>query len=161
MNAYTIIHVIISLIAIFAGIVVMFGMLGGKKCDKWATFFMVMTAATSLTGFGFIRHHIMPAHIVGIISLVVLAITAIAFYVFRLGGMWRKTYVIGAVVSLYLNVFVLIVQAFLKIPAFHKLAPTQTEFPFKLAQGWVLVFFVLLGALALIRFQPSQKTSRK
>jgi hypothetical protein len=150
---YTLIHVVISLVGILSGLVVLFGLLAGKRLDGWTGLFLATTVATSVTGFGFPFHHFLPSHGVGILSLVVLALALYALYSRRLAGGWRRTYVICAVVALYFNVFVAIVQAFLKVPALHALAPTQTEPAFKLVQGVVLLLFVVLGVLAVKRFR--------
>lgn len=154
---YTLIHVVISLVGIFSGLVVLFGLLAGRRLGGWTGTFLATTVATSVTGFGFPFHHLLPSHVVGILSLLVLALALYALYGRYLAGGWRRTYVICAVVALYFNVFVAIVQAFLKVPALKALAPTQTEPPFKLAQGVVLVLFVVLGTLAAKRFhgQPA------
>ena len=151
MDTYTFVHVVISLIAIGSGLVVLGGLLVGKWLDGWTALFLLSTVATSLTGFGFPFDHLLPSHIVGIISLVALAAAAAARYGFHLAGRWRWIYVAGAVISLYFNVFVLIVQLFLKVPGIHALAPTQTEPPFAIVQGAVLVLFVVLGIVAAIR----------
>ncbi len=113
------------------------------------------TAATSVTGFLFPFHKLLPSHILGIISLVVLAVTIPALYTFHLAGPWRRVYVIGAVIALYLNVFVLIAQFFMKIPALKALAPTQSEPPFLATQVVVMLIFIVLGVLAVKRF-PSE-----
>jgi hypothetical protein len=104
-----------------------------------------------VTGYGFPFLHLLPSHVVGAISLVVLAVAIYARYARHLAGGWRGTYVIGAVIALYLNVFVLVVQSFLKVPALHALAPTQSEPPFAVAQLVVLVLFLVLGTLAVRR----------
>jgi hypothetical protein len=152
---FTLVHVLISLVGIGSGLVVMFGLLGGKRLDGWTTIFLWTTVLTSVTGFGFPFHELLPSHIVGAISLVVLAVTIVARYRFRLAGAWRLVYVIGAMVALYLNVFVLVVQLFLKVPALKALAPTQAEPPFALAQGVVLLLFVVLTIAAAIKFRPA------
>jgi hypothetical protein len=149
----TLTHVAISLVAIFSGFVVMFGLLGGKHLDGWTTFFLAATVATSLTGFFFPFRGVTPAFITGVVSLVVLAVAIFALYARTLAGAWRKTYVFSAVFALYLNVFVLVVQAFLKIPALKRIAPTQNDPPFKLTQLVVLVAFVALGIASAIRFR--------
>jgi hypothetical protein len=151
--AYTLLHVIISLIGIVSGFVVLFGLLGNKRLDCCTKTFLISTVLTSVTGFFFPVHHFMPSHGVGIISLVLLAVAIYARYARGLNGGWRKTYVITAVMSFYLNFFVLIVQSFLKIPALHSLAPTQTEPPFKITQLIALVIFIILTVLAAIRFK--------
>src|SRR6266436_5349089 len=116
LKIYTLIHVAISLVGIFSGFVVMFGLLAGKRLDGWTALFLATTVATSVTGFLFPVHHFMPSHAVGIISLLVLAIAIYARYRRHLAGPWRKAYVVTAVAALYLNVFVAIVQTFLKVP---------------------------------------------
>jgi uncharacterized membrane protein len=157
LQIYTIIHVLISLIGIFAGLIVLFGMLGNKRLDGWTSWFLIATVLTSVTGFFFPFHGFTPAIGVGIISLVMLAIAIFARYSRQMAGVWRWIYIITAVIALYFNVFVLVVQAFLKIPSLHALAPTQTEQPFKATQLVVLAFFVLLGVIALVRFQPERE----
>ena len=112
------------------------------------------TVATSVTGFGFRRDHIFPGHVLGALSLVLLAVAIVALYRFRLAGSWRWIYVATAVASLYFNVFVLIAQLFLKVAPLHALAPTGTEPPFAAAQGAVLIAFLALGVLASRRFHP-------
>ena len=154
LHIYTVIHTLISLIAIFTGIVVLFGMLGGKRLDGWTKWFLVTAVATTITGFFFPFHGFTPAIGLGIISLPFLALTIFARYVKHLTGPWRWIYVIGAVICLYFNLFVAVVQAFEKIPALHAMAPTQTEPPFKLTQLVVLLGSALLAIVATIRFRP-------
>jgi hypothetical protein len=155
LHVYTIIHTLISLVGIFTGLVVLFGMLAGKRLDGWTKWFLITTVLTSVTGFFFPFHGFTPAYGVGIISLLVLAVAIFARYPRHLGGAWRWIYVVTAVIALYLNVFVGVVQAFLKVPALHAMAPTQTEPPFKLTQLAVLALFALLGIVAAIRFRPA------
>lgn len=152
---YTMVHVVLSLVGIFSGLVVVFGMLAAQRLNFWTALFLAATAATSVTGFGFPFDHLLPSHIVGIISLVVLAVAILARYAFHLAGGWRGTYVITAVMALYLNCFVAVVQAFLKIPALHALAPKQTEPPFAIAQLAVMALFVVLAILAWKKFRIS------
>ena len=152
LHIYTIIHVIISLVGIFTGLVVLLGMLAGKRLDGWTKWFLITTVATSVTGFFFPFHGFTPAIGVGIISLLVLAVAIYARYPCRLAGHWRWIYVVTAVIALYLNVFVAVVQVFEKVPALKVMAPTQTEPPFKLTQLVVLALFVVLGIVAAIRF---------
>ena len=154
LQIYTIIHTLISLVAIFTGFVVVFGLLAGKRLDGWTKWFLVTAVATTITGFFFPFHGFTPAIGLGIISLPFLALTIFARYPKHLAGPWRWIYVIGAVICLYFNLFVLVVQAFEKIPALHALAPTQTEPPFKLTQLVVLLVSVLLAIVAAIRFRP-------
>jgi len=153
MTTFTIIHVIISLIGIGSGLLVVGGLLSGGKLSGWTAVFLATTVATSATGFGFPFTKFLPSHAVGIVSLLVLAVAIAARYAYRLRGFWRPTYVITAVVALYLNVFVLIVQTFLKVPALIASAPTQTAPPFAIIQLIALAAFILLGIMATIRFR--------
>ena len=154
LRIYTIIHTLISLMGIFTGFVVLFGLLAGKRLDGWTRWFLITTVLTSVTGFFFPFHGFTPAITLGIMSLIVLAVAIFARYPRQLAGAWRWIYVVTAVITLYLNVFVGIVQAFEKIPALKAIAPTQTEPPFKLTQLVVLVLFVLITIVAAIRFRP-------
>jgi len=149
---YTFLHVLISLIGIGSGLVVMFGFLTAKRLGGLTALFLATTVATSVTGFGFPFTHLLPSHKVGIISLVILAVAIPARYVFHLAGAWRWIYVAGAATALYLNAFVLIVQAFEKVPALKAMAPKQTEPPFLVAQLAVLILFLGLTILAVKRF---------
>jgi hypothetical protein len=156
MDTYTLVHVVISLVGILTGFVVVAGMVSGQRLETWTSAFIGSTVATSATGFGFPFDHLLPSHIVGIISLVVLAVAILARYAFRLVGVWRTTYVVTAVTALYLNVFVLVVQLFRRVPALNALAPTQSEPPFEVAQFIVLVIFVFLGIRANQGFRRSK-----
>ena len=129
-SSFTLLHVLISLVGIGSGLVVAFGLINGKLLGGWNLLFLVSTALTSLTGFAFPFEHLLPSHKVGAISLIVLAIAIVAFYVFHLAGRWRTIYVVTALVALYLNVFVGVVQSFLKVPALKAMAPTGSEPPF-------------------------------
>jgi hypothetical protein len=150
---YTLIHVVLSLVGIGSGLVVLFGLLAGKRLTGWTGLFLATTVATSVTGFGFPFDHFLPSHGVGILSLVVLAVAMLALYSFHLAGAWRRIYGICAVIALYLNVFVLVVQAFEKVPGLRALAPTQSEPPFAIAQLLVLALFVALGIAAAKKFR--------
>src|SRR5437588_2135491 len=154
LQIYTIIHTLISLVAIFAGFVVLFGLLSGKRLDSWTEWFLITAVATTVTGFFFPFHGFTPAIGLGLISLPIFALTIYARYPRKLAGTWRWIYVIGAVISLYFNVFVGVVQSFEKIPALHAMAPTQTEQPFKFTQLAVLSVFVILAIVAVMRFRP-------
>ena len=154
LHVYTTVHTLISLVGIFTGFVVLFGLLAGKRLDGWIKWFLITTVATSVTGFFFPFHGFTPAIGLGIISLLVLAVAIFARYPRHLAGHWRWIYVVTALLAFYLNVFVGVVQAFLKVPALHAMAPMQTEPPFKLTQLVVLSLFVLLGIIATIRFRP-------
>jgi hypothetical protein len=153
LQIYTIIHTLISLVAIFTGIIVLFGMLGGHRLDGWTKWFLITAVATTITGFFFPFHGFTPAIGLGIISLPFLALTIFARYSGHLAGAWRWIYVVGAMICLYFNLFVLVVQLFEKVPALHAIAPTQTESPFKLTQLAVLVVSTLLAIVAVIRFR--------
>ena len=150
---YTIIRVLISLVGIFTGLIVLFGMLEGKRLDSWTKWFLISTVLTSVTGFFFPFRSFTPAIGLGILSLLVLAVAIYARYPRELAGHWRWIYVVTAVVAVYFNVFVGVVQSFEKIPALHALAPTQTEQPFKFTHLVVLVLFVVLAITAAIRFR--------
>ncbi|HSW23174.1 MAG TPA: hypothetical protein VLJ62_10430 [Burkholderiaceae bacterium] len=153
---FTLIHVVISVLGIIAGLVVVGGLMSGARLDGWTTFFLATTIVTSVTGFGFPFTKVLPPHVVGAISLVVLAVCVVARYWKQLAGAWRTTYVITAVVALYLNVFVLVVQLFIKTPPLAQLAPTQQEAPFALTQALVLALFVWLGWSALRGFRGTR-----
>jgi len=145
-------HVLLSLIGIFAGFFVVLGLLTAKRLDGWTALFLVSTVATSVTGFMFPFHKFLPSHAFGILSLIVLPIAMFARYGRHLAGGWRRTYAITAMIALYLNVFVLIAQLFMKVPALKAVAPTQSEPPFKITQLVVLVLFVALTIAAAKKF---------
>ena len=159
LHIYTIIHTLISFIAIFTGLIVVFGMIGGKRLDGWTKWFLITAVLTTATGFFFPFHGFTPAIGLGIISLPFLALTISARCSKQLAGAWRWIYVIGAVICLYFNLFVLVVQSFEKVPALHAIAPTQTESPFKLTQLAVLIVSILLGIVAVVRFRPESRVA--
>jgi hypothetical protein len=153
------VHVIISLIGIVAGIIVMFGLLGSNRMPGLTAIFLLFTILTNATGFlipPLLTETLLPSHMIGILSLVLLAIACIALYGLKLSGAWRWIYVVTAMLSLYLNVFVLIIQSFLKVPALHALAPSvpPSEPPFAIVQGIVLLFFVIVIIGAVRRYRP-------
>ena len=150
MTTFTFVHVVISLVAMVAGAVVVYGLLTSKRLDGWTMLYLVTIVATSVTGFGFSADRVLPSHVVAAISLVLLAAAIAARYVYHLAGAWRWIYVGGLVTALYLDVFVGIVQAFMKIPALNAIAPTQSEPPFAIVQLATLVAFVVLGIFAVI-----------
>jgi hypothetical protein len=154
LTTFTLIHTVLSILGIFAGCVVAGGLLAGKRLDGWTGLYLVTTVLTSATGFGFPFVTWLPQHTLGVISLIVLAGVIVARYVKHLAGGWRKVYVVGAVLALYLNVFVLVVQLFRRVPALVVSAPTQSEPPFLITQLIVLGVFVWLGAAALKGFRP-------
>ena len=155
--AFTMVHVIISLIAIVAGLIVMFGMLGSQRKPGLTAIFLLLTILTNATGFLFPFTVLLPSHIIAILSLVLLAIACIALYAMGLGGSWRWIYVLTALLALYVNVFVLVIQSFLKIPALTAVAPGNPPSGpvFAVVQGVVLVFFVLMIIGAWRRFRPA------
>jgi hypothetical protein len=150
---FTQVHVVLSLIGIVSGLIVVYGMLTGKRLDGWNALFLLTTVLTSVTGYFFPVEHLLPSHIVGIISLVVLTIAIVARYAQHLADGWRRTYVVSAVTALYLDVFVLVVQTFLKVPAVHALAPAQKEPPFLVVQLVVMAIFIGLGVGAAKKFR--------
>ena len=154
LEALTLFHVVLSLIGIASGFAVVYGLLS-SRVHGWTNLFIWTTVATSVTGFFFPFHKFLPSHGVGILSLIVLAIAILGLYRFRLAGGWRRTYAISVVIALYFNVFVLVVQLFLKVPSLNALAPTQSEAPFQIAQGIVLIVFVVLGIRAAMKFRPA------
>jgi hypothetical protein len=159
LSTFTTVHVIISLIGIVAGILVMFGLLGSNRMPGLTAIFLLFTVLTSATGFlipPLLTEKLLPSHVVGILSLVLLAIACIALYAMKLSGSWRWIYVVTAMTSLYLNIFVLVIQSFLKIPALHALAPSvpPSEPPFAIIQGIVLVFFIIVIIGGVRRFRP-------
>jgi hypothetical protein len=156
LSPFTKLHVVISLIGIVSGLVVMFGLLVGRRLNGWTALFLISTVLTSVTGFFFPFHGVTPAIVVGITSLVLLAVAIVARYARHLAGAWRWIYVVTAMISLYLNVFVLIVQLFQKVPVFKALAPTQSEPPFAVVQLVVLALFVVLTITAAIRSRGEQ-----
>ena len=160
--AFTQLHVIISLVAIISGIIVALGMLSARLMPGMTTLFLITTVATSVTGFMFdtpvdaprVIGSLDPAKIIGLISLIFLGLAILALYGYKLAGSWRGVYVISAIVALYFNCFVLVVQSFQKIAFFHALAPTQKEPPFAVAQLMLLIVFIGLGIAAFKKFRP-------
>ena len=157
LSVFTTVHVIISLIAIVAGIVVMFGLLGSSRMPGLTAIFLLFTILTSATGFLFPFEKLLPSHMIGILSLVLLAIACIALYGMKLSGAWRWIYVLTAMISLYFNVFVLVIQSFLKVPALTALAPGNPPSGpvFAVVQGVVLLFFVIVIVGAIRRYRPT------
>jgi hypothetical protein len=155
-QSFTLFHVALSVVGIASGLIVLYGLLTANRMRAMTFVFLLTSIATSVTGYFFHRDHILPSHIVGAIALAVLVVTVAALYVSHLRGIWRAVYVVGAVASLYLNVFVLIAQAFLKVPALNALAPTGSEPPFAIAQGIVLLLFIVLGFRAVRQFHPAE-----
>jgi hypothetical protein len=153
MTTLTFVHVAISLIGILAGFIVMFGLFGGKRLDGWTAIFLLSTVLTSVTGFFFPFQKFLPSHAIGIVSLVVLAVAILARYSFHLAGGWRRTYVVTAMIAQYLNVFVLVAQAFMKVPALKAMAPTQSAPPFLVSQVIVMAIFVVFTIIAAVKFR--------
>lgn len=153
---FTLVHILLSLVGIAAGFGAVSGLLAAKLFSRWIAVFLVTTVATSLTGFFFPFGGITPAIVVGIISLLTLAAASYALYVGRLEGFWCSVFVINAVLSLYFNFFVLVVQLFQKVPALIEIAPTRTEPLFLITQALVLITFVWFGVAATRRFIDQQ-----
>jgi hypothetical protein len=156
LSIFTFTHVVISLVGIFSGLVVAYALINAKQLDRWTSVFLWTTVLTSVTGFMFPFHGFKPSYTVGVISLIVLALALFALYRRHLEGGWRRTYVISAMIALYLNVFVLVVQLFRRVPALNALAPTQTEPAFKITQLLVLLVFAALTVLATTKFRHAQ-----
>lgn len=155
-TAYTLIHVVLSLVGIVAGLVVAGGLAAGIRPERWAAVFLVTTVAANATGFGFPFVHLLPSHLVGAISLAVLAVVIVAQYAQHFAGTWRTTYAVGVVLATYFNVFVLVAQLFKRIPVLFAAAPTQTtEPPFALTQALVLALFIPLGVAAVKGFSAA------
>jgi hypothetical protein len=154
-STFTLLHVLISLVGIFAGFVTIGAMLFGRWLRDWNALFLVTTIATSVTGFFFHSASFGPPHVTGVISLVVLSVALLAQYLGHLEGRWRWIYVSSVVVALYLNSFVAVVQAFQKVPFLAVLAPTQSELPFLAAQVALMAVFIVLGFFGVKRFHPS------
>jgi hypothetical protein len=154
LTLFTLVHVIITLIAMAAGLIAIFGMITNNRMDTVTGIFLLFTVLTSVTGFLFPITKLTPALILGMMSIVVLAIAMAARYRFAMHGAWRWVYVITAIIGQYFNSIVLVVQAFLKLPALHALAPQGNEPPFAIAQGVTLLFYVVTGYSAVNRFRP-------
>ena len=157
MQTFILIHVAISLIAIFTGLLVVYGLLNANRMDRWTAVFLITTLATTVTGFMLPFEKFLPSHIFGILTLIAFVPLLYARYPGKMLGAWRVTYVLGSMFVLYLNVFVLVVQGFLKVPAINQLAPTQSEPPFFIAQGVVFVLFVVLSIRAVVKFRPAAR----
>jgi hypothetical protein len=152
---FTLLHVVITLIAIGSGLIVVGGMFASHKLPATSALFLFTTVLTSVTGFLFPIHGFTPALGVGIVSCVILLVALFGYYGKRLIGAWRWIYVVTAIAALYLNVFVLVVQSFVKVAALNALAPTQSEPPFVIAQLAVLAIFIVIGLIAAVTFRPS------
>ena len=153
------VHVLVSLVGIFSGLVVVYGLLTGRPFGVWTAVFLATTIVTSVTGFPLPSFGLSPGRLIGIISLVLLALAVAALYGFRLAGAWRWIYVGSAVTALYLNIFIGIVQSFQKLSFLNPLAPTQSEPPFLVTQLVVLAVFITLGILATMRFHPETRSA--
>ena len=154
MTPLTLFHVALSLVGIVTGLVAVLGMIAVRRLEAWTATFLSTTALTSITGFFFPFHKVTPGIILGVLSLVTLAVAIPARYVKKMEGGWLRTYVISSTLALYFNVFVLVVQLFLKVPSLHALAPTGSEPPFLVSQVVVLLAFVILTVLATLKFHP-------
>ena len=159
LKLFTGFHVILSLIGILSGFVVAFGLLTSRRLEGWTAVFLASTLLTSVTGFFFPFHGITPGLVIGVVSLILLALAILGRYGRNLEGGWRRTYAISSMTALYLNFFILIVQLFEKVPALKAIAPTQSEAPFKIAQLTALVLFIVLTFLSAIRFHGERLTN--
>jgi len=154
-TTFTGIHTWLSLVALGTGIIVVIGLFGAREFRPWSALFLATAVATSVTGFGFPFSVLLPSHVVGAISLVVLGLALLARYRFHLAGPWRWIYVIGVVSALYFLVFVAIAQAFQKVAALRAAAPTLSEAPFAVAQSVALVLFAAAAIAAVRRFRTA------
>jgi hypothetical protein len=152
LETFTELHVAISVVGILTGAIVLLCMIRDRPIAIWNEIFLVTTIATSVTGFLFPFKGVTPAIIVGSLSLAILALGLLAFYGMHLAGFWRRLYADCAIIALYLNSFVFVVQSFAKLPPLKAVAPTQSEPPFLVAQGAVLVVFIIGGFLAQRQF---------
>jgi hypothetical protein len=148
-------HTWLSLIGLVSGLAVLVGLIQSKPLERWTSVFLAATVLTSATGYGLPADQLLPSHIVGALSLAVLAVAILGRYAFRLAGSWRWVYVVAALTALYFNAFVAVVQAFRKIPALNALAPTESEPPFAIAQGILLVAAVIVIVWAVRAFRPA------
>jgi hypothetical protein len=160
LTVLTLFHTAISLVGIATGFKVLLDMRNGLMSRSWTFIFLTTTVATSVTGFFFPFVRFLPAHGVGIVSLIVLSVTLFALYGRQLAGIWRATYAISALAALYLNVFVLVAQLFRRVPVLHALAPTETEPPFAVAQMVVLAAFVGISIAPVRRFIAAPSPAR-
>ena len=151
----TTLHVVLSLVGIASGLVAAYGMLSNQKLEGWVALFLATTVLTSATGFPLAPAGFDPAQAIGVLSLVVLAVAILARYVYRLAGPWRWVYVVTALLALYFNVFVAVIQAFQKVSFLQPLAPTQSEPPFLVAQLAVIAIFIVVGIIAVRTFRPA------
>jgi hypothetical protein len=156
-QVFTILHVIISLAGIAAGLIAILA-LAANKLSSLTGFFLSTTALTSITGFFFPFHGVTPGIILGILSLIVLLLAAVALYVGKLSGGWRGVYIISATLALWFNVFVLFAQLFAKVPALKAIAPTQSSPVFGATQLAVLAAFIVLAIRSLKRFRSASLT---
>ena len=156
-ETFTIFHVVLSLVGIGSGLIFAAGLIKNRTSNALTAVFLSTTVITSVTGFMFPFHQVTPGIVVGLISLAVLLPAIAALYAFGLSGIWRPVFVLGSVIALYFNVFVLVVQSFRKVPALNALAPKQTEPAFAIAQLIVLVAFIVIGTMAIKRFRPAEE----
>jgi hypothetical protein len=154
-SAFTWFHTALSLVQLVSGIVVVIELMGSRSSRLWTAVYLVSAVATNATGFAFPVDKLLPSHAFGIVSLVLLLLVILARYTFHLAGAWRWVYALGIVITVYLDAFVAIVQAFLKLPALHAMAPTGSEPPLAIAQGILLVIFVVLAIAAVRTFRPA------
>jgi len=151
---FTVLHVVITLIAIAAGLI----FFGALSSGRWLGFinglFLDFTILTSVTGFLFPFKGVTPAIIFGVISIILLAIALLALYLFKIVGVWRRIYLVTALIAQWLNMVVLVVQSFQKIPALHALAPKGNE-PAVLAGQALMALIVAFFAWRTIVRAPA------
>ena len=154
MSTFINVHVALSLIGIATGLVALFALIRSKLARATTAVFLATTILTSVTGFPIPPYGFDPPRAFGVVSLVLLALSVLGLYVFKLAGHWRWIYVTTALTALLLNCFVAVVQTFQKVAFFHALAPTQSEAPFRSALMALFAGFLVLGFLAVRRFRP-------
>jgi hypothetical protein len=155
MTPLVFIHTLISLLGIATGLAMLRSMWANQRADRWTGGFLATTILTSASGFVLPAAKFMPSHAVGVLSLAILALACYARYAKRMSGAWRLAFVLSAVAALYFNVFVLVIQLFLKVPVLRELAPQQSEPPFAIAQAVLLVAFAVAAVFAGRRFHPA------
>jgi hypothetical protein len=150
-------HVAVCFIALLAGALVLIALCGGRRQPSWDAVLLLSTALISLTGFPLASPPGTPtpdpARILGVMELVIVVIAALAIYVGHLERAWRGIYIVAMALAVYFNVFVAVVQAFLKVGFLHALAPTGKEPPFLIAQLVTFAAFVVIGVTAFKRYR--------
>ena len=146
LTPFTLFHVALSLIGIVAGLVILLGWLSGRSLKDWTWTFLIATITTSVTGFFFPFKGVTPGIVLGIVSLVVLAIALVAYR-----RHWTRTFIATCAAAQFFNVLVFIVQAFQKLSPLHMFAPKGTEPIVAACQLLALLFFIILATLDIRR----------